>query len=159
MKLRNGLFIATVAGIGYGAYHMSTKIKTLKATHQEVLTFGGKQEKIVGEFEGKSYGIMFGGLDLDLSLAEMVGNEALLEVYVEFGGASIKVPDHWNVKAEGTCNQGGFADETNFNKDDLDAPLLMLKYTVKHGGLNIVNVGDSEEEVDIVEDPSFGDII
>jgi len=55
---------------------------------------------------------VFGGYEVDLSRAEMAGNEAYVEANAVFGGGEIRVPLNWKVVLQGMGVFGGYNDKT-----------------------------------------------
>lgn len=161
--LRQGLLLAGLAGVGLAGYKVVEKSKQFKVDYDVPVVFGGKDEKVVGDFDSISYGVLCGGLNLNLLEAEMVGDEATLEINAEFSGVSITVPEDWNVKAEGIAEKGGESIRTKFDEEDTESKRLYIKYNVKFGGIEIkhatVEVPEEEEviDVDLVDD--FEDLV
>lgn len=155
MKLRNGLFLATLAGGGYAAYKVYSKKKALEEKYDQVIAFNGKRDIIDGTFNGASYAVLFAGLEIDLTEATMVGSEAVLDIYGEFCGVEIKVPKHWNVTVVGEHEKSGFANQVEYNEEDTTSPKLTIKYNVKYAGVEIT---ESKKEKGCIEDVDIIDI-
>ena len=76
-----------------------------------VNVFSGGERQIVSEnFRGGKITAVFGGTELDLTKAKLAPGRTELEIACVFGGATIIVPDDWNVKIEVTPVLGGFSD-------------------------------------------------
>ena len=76
-----------------------------------VHVFSGGERQIVSEnFRGGKVTAIFGGSEIDLTKAKLVPGVSELEIACVFGGATIIVPDDWNVKIEVVPVLGGFGD-------------------------------------------------
>lgn len=149
--------LTAIAGGGYAAYKTMTKVKVLKASYDQVIAFNGSEKKYE-IFEGDSYAAMFAGVEIDLSEAEMVGDQASLRIYAEFAGVEITVPSDWNVKVDGIAKKAGVSNQVDYRPDDTTSKRLTIDYNIKFAGLEIKRV-DQEDmiEVEIEDEPSFGD--
>jgi len=108
----------------------------------EVAIFGGVDRRVVTtDFRGGAINAIFGGVDLDLSNAEMIQPEAELEVNAIFGGVELRVPDDWRVVSRNQAIFGGYDDKTGAADlpDSPDAPrkTLILTGSVIFGGVEI----------------------
>ena len=76
-----------------------------------VHVFSGGERQIVSEnFRGGKVTAIFGGSEIDLTKAKLAPGVSELEIACVFGGATIIVPDDWNVKIEVIPVLGGFGD-------------------------------------------------
>jgi predicted membrane protein len=76
-----------------------------------VNVFSGGERQIVSEnFKGGRVTAVFGGMELDLTKAKLAPGRNDLEVACVFGGATLIVPDDWNITIEVTPILGGFSD-------------------------------------------------
>lgn len=64
------------------------------------------------DFQGGEVTVVMGGLEIDLRHAAMTRPEAVLNVFVVFGGLVIKVPTGWSVVSRGAPILGGIDDKT-----------------------------------------------
>jgi len=63
-----------------------------------VHVFWGSRRRIVSKnFVGGEVVTIFGGFELDLTQADIQGNEAKLDIVAIFGGGEVRVPPSWNV--------------------------------------------------------------
>ena len=151
MKFRNIVGLGMLAGGGYAAYKANEKMKDMKAAYEQVIAFNG-DTKVYTEFDGASIGVMFGGLNIDMTDAVMVGESATLTLKGEFSGIRVIVPRKWNVKVDGTYDKSGVNVGTTFNQEDTEAPLLIIRYDMAYSGLDIeyaqVEVVEIDEEVE-----------
>jgi predicted membrane protein len=108
----------------------------------EVAIFGGVDRRVVtNDFRGGAINAIFGGVELDLSHAEMIQPQAELEVNAIFGGVELRVPDEWRVVSRNQAIFGGYDDKTRASDlpDNPDAPrkTLLLTGSVIFGGVEI----------------------
>jgi predicted membrane protein len=113
----------------------------LRNTLNEVAVFGGVERRVVTkDFRGGTVNAIFGGVDLDLSRAEMQLPQAELEINAIFGGVELRVPDTWHVLSSGQAFFGGYDDKTGSSDIvDGDTPrkTLVLTGSVIFGGVDI----------------------
>ncbi len=102
--------------------------------------FSGSQYRVISNnFKGGSSITIFGGADIDLSGANISGDEARLDVFTLFGGADIYVPDEWQVVVKGLPVFGGWDNLTRQNLN-LDNPkILSISCLAIFGGVDIKN--------------------
>jgi len=107
-------------------------------TIDAVSIFGGTKRNIISKnFKGGEITTFFGGTDLNLTQADIVGT-ATLEITQAFGGTKLIVPAHWNIQSEVICVLGGINDKRPLSKDGQDANrLLVLRGTCVLGGIDI----------------------
>jgi predicted membrane protein len=107
--------------------------------------FGGIERRIsVRDFRGGRVSAVFGGIELDFRDAEIEGDEAVLEVNAIFGGAEIRVPDHWKVEQRGQTLFGGYTDSTRLSSTAADAnassrKTLIITGSILFGGVEVTN--------------------
>jgi len=76
-----------------------------------VNVFSGGERQLVSEnFRGGRISAVFGGTELDLTKAKLAPGRNDLEIACVFGGATLIVPDEWNISIEVTPVLGGFSD-------------------------------------------------
>ncbi|MDP4223322.1 MAG: DUF5668 domain-containing protein [Bacteroidota bacterium] len=97
---------------------------------------GGERQVVSQNFKGGKITSVFGGIELDLTKAILATGVAELEIACVFGGATIIVPDDWNVKIEVTPVLGGFSDSRKlFPGRTIDSTKqLLIKGAVVFGG-------------------------
>ena len=106
--------------------------------------FSGLERRVTTQdFRGGHVTAIFGGIELDLSEANIQGDEATLEVNAIFGGAEIRVPNSWQISYSGSPVFGGVEDKTRVrSSDEVSASktkVLNITGTVIFGGLEIKN--------------------
>jgi predicted membrane protein len=106
--------------------------------------FSGLERRVTTQdFQGGHVTAIFGGIELDLSEANIQGDEATLEVNAIFGGAEIRIPNSWQVSYCGSPVFGGVEDKTRVRSSDeasgSKTKVLNITGTVMFGGLEIKN--------------------
>jgi hypothetical protein len=81
-------------------------------TSDVVAILGGSKRAVTGDYAGGTAFAFMGGSEVDLRHAGMAGDEAVLDVFVFWGGIEVKVPDEWEVVSHGLPILGGFVDNT-----------------------------------------------
>jgi predicted membrane protein len=107
----------------------------------EFAIFGGGHRRIDSkEFEGGDIVALFGGVQLDLRMAETKLEEMVVDVTAAFGGAEIRVPETWAVSMRVTSIFGGYDDKTHVPPPGATKPpLLVVTGAVIFGGLAVKN--------------------
>ncbi len=103
-----------------------------------VAIFGGVQKKITTkQFKGGEATSIFGGTELNLMQADFEGN-VILELTQIFGGCTLIVPPHWELKTELVSIFGGVEDNRPNNYINTDnKKVVLLKGTSIFGGIEI----------------------
>ena len=112
------------------------------ATLDETAIFGGWDRAIsTNEFLGGEINALFGGFELDLSGCRIPDDEAVVTVFIAFGGGDIRIPRDWNVEVRAFAIFGGTDDKTHHPPLDGDVPpkKLVIDGFVVFGGLDIKN--------------------
>jgi len=115
-----------------------------RTTLNEAVVFGGLERRMTSQdFQGGDVTTIFGGVELDLTEANMQAQEATLAITVIFGGVEIRVPPNWQVAFRGAPIFGGIEDKTRTARveDPANSNLKVLNITgaVIFGGLEIKN--------------------
>ncbi|TAL73741.1 MAG: hypothetical protein EPN88_04225 [Bacteroidetes bacterium] len=97
---------------------------------------GGERQIVSDNFRGGKVSAVFGGMELDLTKSKLAPGRSELEIACVFGGATIIVPDDWNVKIEVVPVLGGFGDSRKlFPGRTIDpSKQLVIKGAVVFGG-------------------------
>jgi predicted membrane protein len=92
-------------------------------------------------FKSGTVSAFFGGFDIDLSRADIEGNEAVILADAFFGGGEIRIPETWHVVIEGSAFCGAFMDETRQRPPEGSTPAkrLIIRGTALFGGITIQN--------------------
>lgn len=100
--------------------------------------FGGIKKNIITKnFKGGEVVSVFGGTELNLMQADMQ-HPVVLEATQIFGGTTLIVPSHWQIKSEMVAILGGIDDKRPALPQGYDPnKVLILKGTTLFGGLNI----------------------
>ena len=98
--------------------------------------FGGGEERFDTLFKGGEINCVFGGLELDLSHAQLAEGVHTLEINVVFGGIELFVPAHWNIEIKPSCVFGSFEDKRHPAPFDMEEnkKVLILVSAVFGGG-------------------------
>ena len=115
-----------------------------RTTLNEAVVFGGLERRMTSQdFQGGDITAIFGGVELDLTEANMQANEATLAITAIFGGVEVRVPPSWQVAFRGAPIFGGVEDKTRTARvDDPASPnlkTLVITGAVIFGGLEIKN--------------------
>ncbi|MFD2513089.1 hypothetical protein ACFSRY_04375 [Pontibacter locisalis] len=100
--------------------------------------FGGVKKNIISKnFRGGEVVSVFGGTELNMTQADMQ-QPVVLEATQIFGGTTLIVPAHWEVKSEMVAILGGIDDKRPIMPGGYDPQkVLILKGTTFFGGLQI----------------------
>lgn len=115
--------------------HDETEIVSEKI--DEVAIFGGGKRVITTQnLKGGNITAIFGGLEIDLSDADIQDDVIVLEVAAIFGGVTIIVKSEWDVQVQVSSILGGFSDKRKVYKNDTkeNAKRLVIKGAAIFGG-------------------------
>ena len=106
----------------------------------EMSILGGSNKKIRSKaFRGGKITGILGGSEIDLRGSELAPGMHVLDVVTIFGGATLIVPEDWNIRVEINNILGGFGDKrTNIPEDDT-SKILVIKGVALLGGGEIKN--------------------
>ena len=110
----------------------------------EAVVFGGIERRITTQdFQGGNISAVFGGVEIDLTEANMQADEATLEINAVFGGVELRLPHTWQVAFRGSPIFGGITDKTRTrppnDPDNAKLKVLVLTGAVIFGGIEIKN--------------------
>lgn len=155
-KIVNFVVVSSLVSVGVSIFKKS---KSLKNKYNNCYFFSGEDiDYRDQEFEGDSIATLFSGVDIDFTEATLKDNKAIIELYSKFSGISITVPQHFNVKVSGEEDKSGISNEFEYDEDNIQAPLLEIKYNIKFSGLEIKK-SDNEEDDEIIEEEQQEDSI
>ncbi len=115
-----------------------------KSVNEDVIDsvsiFGGIKKNIISkDFKGGTITCIFGGAEINLSQADIIGRVEL-EMTQVFGGTKLIVPAHWNIQTEMmVAVLGGIEDKRPVQKDfvgDINK-VLVIKGSSVFGGIEI----------------------
>ncbi|MBS3770168.1 MAG: DUF5668 domain-containing protein [Bacteroidales bacterium] len=109
----------------------------------EVAILGGNERKINSKsFKGGQITSILGGSQIYLLDARLAPGENVIELFTLFGGSTLIVPNHWNVKVEVTSIFGGFSDKRSLveSREKEDEGLLIIKGIALFGGGELKNI-------------------
>ena len=89
-------------------------------------------------FRGGEASAIMGGVELDLTGAQIEGPEAVLDVFAMWGGIDLKVPADWDVSLQGVPLMGAFEDSRKVLTPNA-TKRLVIKGSVIMGGLEVKN--------------------
>lgn len=125
----NGSLVARIRG--RRVIHSSSDGDVL----DEACVFGGNEKMIHSQnFKGGEIVAVFGGSKIDLTQAQLAPGPQELELVAVFGGATLLVPNDWNVKMEITSIFGGFADKRHNLNIDNNKTLILKGVAIFGGG-------------------------
>jgi predicted membrane protein len=99
----------------------------------------GGQTRVSGtaDLTGGELTAFMGGIDLDLRKAT-IRREAVIDLFVFWGGVDLKVPEGWVVESRVAVFMGGYEDKTR-PVADAGAPRLVLRGMTIMGGIEVKN--------------------
>jgi len=102
--------------------------------------FSGNKKTILSKnLQGGYFTNIFGGVEIDLSMADFE-SKAVIDVTQVFGGTTIIVPSNWNVVTDMASIFGGIEDKRNKHNNLYDPnKTLVIKGTSIFGGIEITN--------------------
>lgn len=106
--------------------------KAERGTHSYNAIFGGSKELVVDEFDGCEINAVFGGIDLDLTNAE-IKKDCVIKASAIFGGITIKLPEDVKVKPISTSIFGS----TDNDHKGGSKPTVFVEATNLFGGTDI----------------------
>ncbi len=136
------LIIGAVLVFANNKYFSFWKKKTYgKNEFNSVNIFSGGERIIESkDFEGGNVISVFGGSEINLRNAQILGESAEINMLTVFGGTEIVIPDNWELKLEAFSIFGGLSDERrNTSTNVIDKKVLVVKGLVIFGGGEIKN--------------------
>lgn len=88
-------------------------------------------------FRGGELSAIMGGCELDLTQAQLAGDEAVIDVFALWGGVEIRVPDTWGVVGRVQPIMGAFEDKTRPPRDAKTR--LVVRGVAIMGGVEVKN--------------------
>lgn len=111
--------------------------QNLKDHIDEFAIMSGLESNIESqEFKGGRVTAIMAGVELDLRDAQLYNNEAAIEINAVMSGVEISVPENWKIEYSGTPILGEFSNKKRY-KEDVDAPLLKINFSVIMGSIEI----------------------
>jgi predicted membrane protein len=106
------------------------------STVNGVAIMGGFGRSITStDFKGGSVTTIMGGCKIDLTQARIASGEAVLDVFVIWGGIDLRVPDDWTVVSRALPIMGGIDDKTQ--PPAASTQRLVLTGMILMGGVDI----------------------
>jgi len=89
--------------------------------------FGGSKEKIdIKNFKGGNISCVFGGMELDLSDAELAEGVNTLDIRTVFGGVSIYAPADWYIEIRQHQVMGSFEDRRPKSRIEINKEKILI---------------------------------
>lgn len=140
------LILIGLAMIRGHAWKSNKEILDHDSVNLSMMLGGGEYRFASKNFKGGKVTAFMGGGTLDLTEAEMEGDEVELDVFAMMGGMEIRIPKHWHLNVQATPLMGGVEDKTYASRsasDPTDIPhsgkRLTIKGTLIMGGLEVRN--------------------
>lgn len=89
------------------------------------------------DFTGGRVVVFMGGVELDMSAADIAHGPAVIEIFALMGGVSIRVPDGWDVVGDAVPFMGGIDVKTRSKRTGRQ---LILRGLVMMGGVDVKDV-------------------
>jgi predicted membrane protein len=122
-------------------FQIGEKVRSSSGAKEAAVFSGGKRTITDQNFTGAKYEAVFGGYEIDLRNADILGDTAEMELNAVFGGIDVKVPVSWSVVLKGTGVFGAFEDSTAQPDPRLfpNPKKLVVKGGAVFGGVEIKN--------------------
>ncbi len=124
-------------------YNPSAPRESTQDYIDELAIFGGADKIITTDnFKGGKITTMFGGADVKLLHSELAPGTHTIDVFSMFGGFTIVVPPHWQVKIDVVAVFGGVDDKRYPTPDSVkdNTRQLVIKGLVLFGGGEIKSI-------------------
>ena len=125
------------------AWKSSKEVLDHDSINLSMMLGGGEYRFSSKQFKGGKVTAFMGGGTLDLSEAEMEGDEVELDVFAMMGGMEIRIPKHWQINVQATPLMGGVDDSSNNVSASGDFAQAIKRLTIKGtlimGGLEVRN--------------------
>jgi predicted membrane protein len=118
-------------------FHSGTETVNGSERIEEVAIFGGGKRVISSQnIRGGVITAIFGGIELDMSDAELSDEGAVIEITCIFGGTTIIVKPEWDVQLQVASILGGFSDKRKVYKqtEPNNGKKLIIKGAAIFGG-------------------------
>lgn len=127
-----------IVGIGVSVLlNTSARRRMSDKQSESLIAFmsGISQKNTAADFKGVKATAIMGGIELDLSKAN-IQDQASLDVFVLMGGLDVRVPEHVVVRSRAAVLLGGIEDKTT-PLPQKNAPVLFVDGTVALGAVEI----------------------
>jgi predicted membrane protein len=118
-----------------GAMGTSMSPSTSDVTLSEIAFWSGVQRRVSSTFRQADLTAIMGGIELDLRQATTGGAEAVIDVFVMWGGIEIRVPPDWSVSNQIVPIMGGAEDKSSGTQASQNR--LVLRGFAIMGGVEI----------------------
>ena len=97
--------------------------------------FASNEQKVTGKFKGASIVSIFGGVELDLTDAE-IKSDIVIDCVTIFGGVDLRLPDNVNLKSSGVPIFGGVENKYSSANNE-KYPTIMINYVSIFAGIDV----------------------
>lgn len=122
--------------------------------HAFAIMSGVGRRSIARDFRGGDANAIMGGVELDLTAAQIAdGEQAVLDVFAMWGGIEIRVPKNWRIVSEVFPLMGAYEDNTTRDGVIVEwgaqsnvpagAPALIIRGLVVMGAIEVKNMNDA----------------
>jgi len=115
----------------------STEEESADSITNSAFLGGLKRRNRSQAFRGGTISVLMGGVELDLSKADMQGAEAVIRVSAMMGGVNIRIPETWSLDCRVSPLLGGVEDKTT--PPSQTTKRLVLEGSVLMGGVEVSN--------------------
>ena len=115
----------------------ATDAETATSFSSSAFLGGIKRRNCSKAFRGGSVSVIMGGVELDLTKAEIEGNTATIQISAMMGGVELRIPETWSVETRIVPLLGGVEDKTIPPRDS--SKVLVLLGSIVMGGVEIKN--------------------
>jgi predicted membrane protein len=89
-------------------------------------------------FRGGEVSAILGGVEVDLTEAQIGGDTAVINVFAFWGGIEINVPNNWKIAVDAFPILGGIEDGTKSSREENAKTLIIRGYAIM-GGVEVSN--------------------
>ena len=129
-------------GLGRSNVPYRGRISSSADVVKDFVIFGGSERRVDSQaFQGGDITAVFGGVELDLTRANMdTTTDAVLDIFVLFGGLDVRIPEDWEVSQEASAIFGGVDDKSHYMAPPGPGrKRLIIRGYALFGGIDIKN--------------------
>lgn len=123
----------------FGRGHVGKRYEDLSDDKLDLfVAFSGQNARSIShQFKGGRMSALFGGIEVDLTEAQLADGKADIDIFTLCGGVEVRVPETWAVKVTGLPIMGGWENKTKVPVDAAKAPTLTIHGTCIMGGVSV----------------------
>ncbi len=140
------LILVGLAMIGKRSWKTADETINTDGIDLSMLLGGGEYRYTSKQLRAGKISAIMGGGTIDLSDAEMSGNELIMHISILMGGLELIIPKHWEVHQQNTPILGGVEDKTRGHRENSGNDFLsqgdkrlVVQGSIILGGLEIRN--------------------